>query len=240
MAGDGGVALLTGEWGGGVVPGPVVEVAIGDALGLSAGTPTVTTGIVSALGRTVQASDNGQGAGSGAGNGSLFDMIQTDAPINPGNSGGPLLDSGGRVIGMNTAVESSTADNTPTQDIGFAIPSARLISALASLERGIIASKAMLGLEVISNTPQLQSQYGLAVSDGAVVVALDNGSPADLAGVKLGDVIVGYDSQAVGSSEDLQNDVQDGAVGEQITMEVWRGHKKLSLHATLESSTAAR
>ena len=213
-------------------------VAIGDALGLSAGTPTVTSGIVSALGRTVDSVNSGTGSSSGGP--PLFDMIQTDAPINPGNSGGPLLDSGGRVIGMNTAVVSSSANNTPAQDIGFAIPSARLISAIGGLERGEPPSKAMLGLEVISNTAALQSQYGLELSDGAVVVAVVDGSPAALAGVKLGDLIVGYAGHGVVTSEDLENDVAAGSVGQKVTLTLWRGKHKLVLQATLESSTAAR
>jgi S1-C subfamily serine protease len=227
------VPVIFGDSGSLVVGDAVV--AIGDALGLSAGTPTVTSGIVSALGRTVQSLNTSAPGGGG----DLVDMIQTDAPINPGNSGGPLLDSAGRVVGMNTAIVSSSADDTPAQDIGFAIPSARLIDSIADLERGGPAPKAMLGLQVISNTASLESQYGLAVSDGAVVVAMVPGSPADLAGVKVGDVIVGYGTQAVTTSEDLQQDVQSGSVGQQIVIRLWRGKHLLTLHATLESSTAA-
>ena len=190
-------------------------IAIGDALGLSAGTPTVTSGIVSALGRTVQAtnttsSNSGSNAAS-ASDAPLVDMIQTDAPINPGNSGGPLLDSAGRVVGMNTALASSNPDDAPAQDIGFAIPAERLVGALSQLEKGTPTGKAMLGVEVISNTTELQSQYGLAVSNGAVVVSVVGGSPADEAGVKLGDVIVRFDSRVVSSSEDLQADVESGS-----------------------------
>jgi len=223
-------------------------VAIGDALGLSAGTPTVTSGIVSALGRTVAAdetTDSGTGSagtgssGTAASNAALVDMIQTDAPINPGNSGGPLLNSAGQVIGMNTAVDSSNADDTPAQDIGFAIPAQRLVDALGALEKGAEPGKAMLGIAVISNTPELRSQYGLAVSGGAVVVSVDDGSPADNAGVMLGDVIVGYNSRPVTSSEDLQQDVQSGSVGQRVTLRLWRLKREITLHAVLESSTAA-
>ena len=90
-------------------------VAIGNALGLAAGTPTVTQGIVSALGRTVT-------AGTATSTETLNNMIQTDAAINPGNSGGPLLDAQGNVIGMNTAVAGSLPDGSSAQNIGFAIP----------------------------------------------------------------------------------------------------------------------
>ncbi len=91
-------------------------VAIGNALGLAAGTPTVTQGIVSALGRSVSA------GGDGTTTENLENLIQTDAAINPGNSGGPLIDTAGQVIGMNTAVAGSSEDGTDAQNIGFAIP----------------------------------------------------------------------------------------------------------------------
>ena len=106
-------------------------VAIGNALGLQAGTPTVTQGIVSALGRTVTAGDEGSSATE-----TLSNMIQTDAAINPGNSGGPLIDTAGQVIGMNTAVAGSTGDGTDAQNIGFAIPSAKIESLLPELQKG--------------------------------------------------------------------------------------------------------
>ncbi|MFZ0666352.1 MAG: trypsin-like peptidase domain-containing protein, partial [Acidimicrobiales bacterium] len=215
-------------------------VAIGDSLGLSAGTPTVTSGIVSALGRTVGSpSSSGSTSTSGSDGDALVDMIQTDAPINPGNSGGPLLDSAGRVIGMNTELDSSTADNTPAQDISFAIPSARLISVLGALEKGTTNSKAMLGVQVITNTPELKSQYGLGVSNGAVVVSIDRGSSADQAGLKLGDVIVGFNSVPVTSSEDLETDVQASSVGRTVTLRVWRQSDQLTLTAVLQATTAA-
>ena len=95
-------------------------VAIGNALGLSAGTPTVTQGIVSALGRTVTA------GGIGTQTETLQNMIQTDAAINSGNSGGPLIDTAGQVIGMNTAVAGTSSDGTNSQNIGFAIPVAQV------------------------------------------------------------------------------------------------------------------
>ena len=95
-------------------------VAIGNALGLAAGTPTVTQGIVSALGRSVTA------GGEGTQTETLQNMIQTDAAINPGNSGGPLIDTSGQVIGMNTAVAGTSTDGTSSQNIGFAIPTAQV------------------------------------------------------------------------------------------------------------------
>jgi S1-C subfamily serine protease len=232
------VPVIFGDSGQLVVGDAVV--AIGDALGLSAATPTVTSGIVSALGRTVQAEQATMSdTSSSASDAPLLGMIQTDAPINPGNSGGPLLDSAGRVVGMNTAVVSANPDDTPAQDIGFAIPSNRLISALASLERNEHSQKAMLGVEVISNSAALRSQYGLAVTTGAVVVAVDSGSPADTAGVRVGDVIVGFDTRTVTTSENLQNDVESDQAGQQVSLRLWRGQRELTVRPTLESATAA-
>ena len=105
-------------------------VAIGNALGLAAGTPTVTSGIISALGRTVTAGDANSSATE-----TLTNMIQTDAAINPGNSGGALLDSVGDVIGMNTAVAGTLSSGESAQNIGFAIPSSRIESLLPEQPR---------------------------------------------------------------------------------------------------------
>ena len=105
-------------------------VAIGNALGLAAGTPTVTQGIVSALGRSVTA------GGDGTASENLQNLIQTDAAINPGNSGGPLIDTSGQVIAMNTAVAGTSGDGTSSQNIGFAIPIAQVESLLPQLEKG--------------------------------------------------------------------------------------------------------
>jgi putative serine protease PepD len=215
-------------------------IAIGDALGLSAGIPTVTSGIVSALGRTVQAEQaTVSGTSSSSSADPLVGMIQTDAPINPGNSGGPLLDSAGRVVGMNTEVVSTSSDDTQAQDISFAIPSDHLIAALAGLERGAASERAMLGVEVVSNSVSLSNRYGLEVIDGAVVVEVDSGSPSDLAGVNVDDVIVGFDSRDVSSAGELQADVEAQSAGEQVTLRLWRGQRELVLHATLESATVA-
>ena len=133
-------------------------VAIGNALGLAAGTPTVTNGIVSALGRTVTASSTSSSE-------TLNNMIQTDAAINPGNSGGPLLDGQGDVIGMNTAVAGTLPDGTSAQNIGFAIPVATVESLLKSLEAGesVVTHGAFMGVQIASMTPTLQAEYGFKV-----------------------------------------------------------------------------
>jgi S1-C subfamily serine protease len=211
-------------------------IAIGNALGLSAGTPTVTSGIVSATGRTVQAGDAGAGAGE-----TLENMIQTDAAINSGNSGGPLVDSAGQVVGMNTAVASSSTGNAPAQNIGFAIPSSTLQGLVATLRSGGTAGKAKsyLGVEVTDETPQEQAAYGLVPPSGALVVSVVSGSPADTAGVMTGDVIVDFNGKAVTSAQGLTNDVQGSPSGSSVQLTLYRGQQKLTVSATLGLAPAS-
>jgi S1-C subfamily serine protease len=210
-------------------------IATGNALGLSAGTPTVTSGIVSALGRTVQAGDT---ASAGE---TLHNMIQTDAAINSGNSGGPLVDSAGQVVGMNTAVASSSTGNAPAQNIGFAIPSSTIQGLLRTLRGGgtVGVAKAYLGVEVTDETVQEQQAYGLVPSTGALVVSVVSGSPADGAGIKTGDVIVDFDAKAVGSAQELTNDVQASTSGHQARVTLYRGTQKLIVTATLALAPAS-
>jgi len=210
-------------------------IAVGNALGLSAGTPTVTQGIISALGRTVQAGDTGGGQSE-----TLQNMIQTDAAINSGNSGGPLVDSAAQVVAMNTAVASSGSGNAPAQNIGFAIPSSNLQGLLTTLRNGGTkgAAKPYLGVEVTDETPQQQQAYGLVPSQGALVVLVVGGSPAQSAGIRQGDVIVAFNGRAVNSAQDLTNDVQGSSSGRSIQVALYRGQQRLTVSATLATSPA--
>jgi len=210
-------------------------IAIGNALGLSAGTPTVTSGIVSALGRTVQAGDTGGGQSE-----TLQNMIQTDAAINSGNSGGPLVDSAGQVVAMNTAVASSSSGNAPAQNIGFAIPSSNLQGLLSTLRTGGTngAVKPYLGVEVTDETPQQQQAYGLVPSSGALVVLVVSGSPAEAAGIQQGDVIVSFDGRGVSSAQDLTNDVRGSSSGKTVQITLYRGQQKMTVSATLSTAPA--
>jgi putative serine protease PepD len=203
-------------------------VAIGNALGLAAGTPTVTQGIVSALGRTVT-------AGTSSSSETLENMIQTDAAINPGNSGGPLLDSSGDVIGMNTAVAGTLSDGENSQNIGFAIPVATIESLLKSLAAGesVVNHGAFIGVEIESNTPSLQAQYGFTVSTGAVVISVISGTAAAAAGVKQGDIIVGINSTTIQSAQDVTQVISGLKPGDQIVLHVVRGTKHISINVTL-------
>lgn len=210
-------------------------IAVGNALGLSAGTPTVTSGIVSATGRTVQASDS-----TGATTETLSNIIQTDAAINSGNSGGALVDSSGQVIGMNTAVASSSSGNAPAQNIGFAIPVSTIEGLLSQLRHGgtVKATKAYMGVEVEDDSTQLQQSYGFVPSSGAVVVSVESGSPAGNAGIEQGDVIVSYNGKAVNSAINLTTDVQESAVGTTVSVTLWRGQNKKTVSVTLAQAPA--
>jgi len=206
-------------------------VAIGNALGLSQGSPTVTQGIVSAIGRTVTA------VGSTNGTETLSDLIQTDAAINPGNSGGPLIDTAGQVIGMNTAVAGNAGDGTNAQNIGFAIPSARIESLLPELQKGGTQQQGSgyIGLAVATLTPQLRSEYRFTPQQGAVILAVTPGSPADNAGLAQGDVVVDINSSSVTSAADLQSLIQKDKAGQKVSVTFYRGSIKRTLSVTLGS-----
>ncbi len=211
-------------------------VAIGNALGLAAGTPTVTQGIVSALGRSVTA------GGSGTSTENLQNLIQTDAAINPGNSGGPLIDTAGQVIGMNTAVAGSASDGTNSQNIGFAIPIAQVEALVPQLQKGGQSGSGggYLGVDITTLTPSLRQQYGFTPTQGAVVLSVVSGSPAAKAGIVQGDVIVAIDGTAITSSEGLQKAVENGKPGESVTITYYVGDSKRTTTATLGSQSEAQ
>jgi S1-C subfamily serine protease len=187
-------------------------VALGYALALEGG-PTVTTGIVSSLDRTITASDPGcQTCENGAR--TYTGVIQTDAAINHGNSGGPLVDMQGRVIGINTAGD----DNA--QNIGFAIAIDSVKQVIADAEADPLAPAAYLGVSTQSVTPTLALQFDLTVEEGAYVLGLTGDGPAASAGVLEGDVIVGIDGNAIVSGEDLGSVLEGLKPGDRIQIEV--------------------
>jgi putative serine protease PepD len=182
-------------------------VAIGNALALEGGL-SVTRGIVSGLDRTVPTSRNTALAG----------VIQTDAAINPGNSGGPLVDSRGRVIGINTAI----ADPSNAQNVGFAIPISQarpIIDALRSGNR-----PAYLGVTIDTEAP----------GDGAVVREVAPDTPADRAGMRSGDVIVSIGGRTVGSWEQLRPAIRENRPGDSVDVVVERDGERRTLRVTLE------
>jgi putative serine protease PepD len=215
-------------------------VTIGNALGLAAGTPTVTSGIVSALGRTVSASNSLTGATE-----TLYGMIQTDAAINPGNSGGPLIDSSGQVVGMNTAVAGATSDGSAAQNIGFAIPAARIEHMLASLLRMHLPTTAphpkggFLGVQIVPNTTALAKQYGLGVSTGAFVRSVIQGDPAQLAGILADDVIVSINGTSVLTEQAVSRVMATIKPGSTVRVIVERGRTKVGYYVTVVARPGA-
>jgi len=211
-------------------------VAIGNALGLAAGTPTVTQGIVSALGRSVTA------GGTGTQTETLQNMIQTDAAINPGNSGGPLIDTSGQVIGMNTAVAGTSSDGTSSQNIGFAIPAASVEALISELEKGGQSGNGggYLGVDITTLTPALRQQYGFTPTTGAVILTVVPGSPAAKAGLVQGDVIVNINGSNIASSDDLQKVVQNAKAGQSVSITYYVGDSKRTTTATLGTQAQAQ
>jgi serine protease Do len=187
-------------------------VALGFALGLEGG-PSVTSGIVSALGRTITAGDS-------AGNSRTYeDLIQTDAAINPGNSGGPLVDLAGRVVGINTAgVQAGSAEN-----IGFAIAIDRAREVIADAIRDPAAPVAYMGVSTQTVDPTVAVQLNLPVDEGAVVVDVVTGGPADEAGIVAGDVIVEVGAKATLSSEELRDAILDNQPDDRVDVVVVHG-----------------
>ena len=211
-------------------------VAIGNALGLAAGTPTVTQGIISALGRSVTA------GGAGTQTETLQNMIQTDAAINPGNSGGPLIDTSGQVIGMNTAVAGTSSDGTSSQNIGFAIPAASVEALISELQKGGQSGNGggYLGVDITTLTPALRQQYGFTPTTGAVILTVVAGSPASKAGLVQGDVIVNINGTNIASSDDLQKVVQNAKAGQSVSITYYVGDSKRTTTATLGSQAEAQ
>lgn len=201
-------------------------VAIGNALGQFDN--TVTSGIVSAMGRPLVASSS-----DGSDAESLTDLIQTDAAINSGNSGGPLVDLSGRVIGINTAVA------TDANGIGFAIPINATRGVLAEvLEHGKVA-RAYLGVRYLDVTASLASSKGLDSKKGAFVYAdgetrpVVKGGPADKAGVKSDDIILKVDDDVIGIAGSMSSIIGQYRPGDKVTLTVLRDGKEIKLNAEL-------
>jgi putative serine protease PepD len=211
-------------------------VAIGNALNLGAGTPTVTQGIVSALGRTVGAIDTQTGTTE-----TLHDMIQTDAAINPGNSGGPLVDSNGLVVGMNTAVATTSTNGASAQNIGFAIPATRILQLLPTLYRPTPPvttnphQTAYLDVIVTTVTPQLAARDHLSVTSGAYVVRAFSGGPAALAGIAPGDVIVAIDGVPIRTNADVGVELSHVKGGDAVSVVVVHGTSRKTFEVTTSS-----
>ncbi|MDE2025739.1 MAG: trypsin-like peptidase domain-containing protein, partial [Patescibacteria group bacterium] len=197
-------------------------VAIGTALGEFRN--TVTTGVISGLGRGIQAGDEFQGYVE-----QLDNVIQTSAPINPGNSGGPLVDSQGSVIGVNTAVAQSG------QNIGFALPINVIKDSLNNFNQTGQFNRPYLGV-AYKFIPKNEAVLNDIVQ-GAYVQSVVKGSPAEQAGIKAGDVIVKIDGQTIDEQKNsLAALISHKKVGDQITITVWRAGNTQNVQTTLTSA----
>jgi S1-C subfamily serine protease len=193
-------------------------VAIGNALALEGGL-SVTRGIISGPPRP--------GAEIGT---AIESVLQTDAAINPGNSGGPLVDANGCVIGINTAVASGSATQ-PAQNVGFAIPISLAKTVVDDIEAG--RKPAFLGVGTTDLTPQLKSQLGVNVDAGAVVDSITNGSPADDAGIRRGDVIVQIGEDQVKNAGAVATGVRKHHPGDKVPVVFVRGSDRKTVDVTL-------
>jgi len=186
--------------------------AIGNPFGLE---QTVTTGIVSATGRVI-------------GSGPYDNFIQTDASINPGNSGGPLINARGEVIGINTAIFSRGGGSV---GIGFAVPSSLAKTVITQLADHGTVERGWLGVSIQPLTKELAVSFKRSDTSGALVSAVMEGSPADKAGVKAGDVIVEFNGKKIPKATDLPGLVADVPVGRDVPMVVVREGKEQRLNA---------
>jgi len=210
-------------------------IAIGNPFGLSR---TVTTGIVSGLQRQIQA-PNGF---------TISNVVQTDAAINPGNSGGPLLDANGRVIGINSQIQTGGGEGSV--GIGFAVPIDTVKDELSKLKTGESVERAYLGVQMQRVTPQLAQDLNLPVDHGALIVSVTPDSPADKAGLRAGktgtsqgvtaggDLIVGVDGKDMQNEDDVANAIAAHKPGDKVDITYYRGNDKRTATVTLDKRPA--
>jgi serine protease Do len=188
--------------------------AIGSPFGF---TNTITAGIVSATRRALPDE-------------SIVPFIQTDVAINPGNSGGPLLNLAGEVIGINSQIYSRTGGY---MGVSFAIPIDVALDVAKQLQANGKVTRGRLGVGVQPMTKELAKSFGLDGANGAVVVAVEDNSPAARAGVKQGDVILGFNGKPIEDPNELPRVVAATKPGDKVQLEVWRNGKRERLSATV-------
>ncbi|MDR1660154.1 MAG: DegQ family serine endoprotease [Desulfovibrio sp.] len=194
-------ALKVGEW----------LLAIGNPFGLE---NTVTAGILSAKGRNIHA-------------GPFDNFLQTDASINPGNSGGPLLNTGGQVVGINTAIIASG------QGIGFAIPSNMASKIIDQIKSGKNVSRGWLGVGIQDVDDNTAKALGMNSSKGALVEHVMENEPAAVAGLKDGDVIIEVDKKTIENASALIRAIADKTPGSSTTLTLWRDGGTIDVKVTL-------
>ena len=194
-------SLRAGDW----------VIAIGNALALPGG-PTVTVGVVSALGRSIESTPGV----------TLYDLIQTDTSINPGNSGGPLIDLGGNLVGINTAVLRGSS-GVSVEGIGFAIDveTAQQV-ALQLVELGHVRW-AWMGVFLADLSPEVAAQVGLPIREGVIIQNTVVDGPSDRAGIHPGDIVVNIDGHDIATVSDLTRLLkQEFKAGQEVEVEVFR------------------
>lgn len=190
--------------------------AIGNPFGLMGG-PTVTSGVVSALNRSIQ--DRRV---------SLQNLVQTDAPINPGNSGGPLVDTFGKVAAVNTAIIPYA------QGIGFAIPINYVKECVEQIKIHGRFAEPYVGIYGLSVTPQIAAYYNLSANSGVLVTNIVSGSPAQKSKIAVGDVIVALNDVEINLVEDLKNEIGNRKINEVITILIIRGSQRRYIDLKIE------
>jgi S1-C subfamily serine protease len=215
-------------------------VAIGNPFDLQR---TVTSGIVSALQREIQAPDGV----------TINHVIQTDAAINPGNSGGPLINSAGEVIGINSQIATGGSGSGGNVGIGFAIPINTAKEEIAQLESGTANEHGYLGISGATITPELAQAFNLPVEEGVLVQQVEEGGPAAAAGIQGattaasvegtefglgGDIITAVNGESIASTEELVEQISDAHAGETVELTIDREGQTASVSVTLAERPA--
>jgi Do/DeqQ family serine protease len=196
--------------------------AVGNPFGLG---QTVTSGIISALGR------------NGLGIEGYEDFIQTDASINPGNSGGPLVDLQGRIVGINTAIVAPSGTNV---GIGFAVPIniARLV--MDQLIKGGEIKRGRIGVAIQDLTPDIAQALGTTHTQGAVIARVEAGSPAERAGLRTNDLVVAVNGVPIHNGAELKNRVVVARIGDAVDLTVVRGSSERTVAVRIDQVAAQR
>jgi serine protease Do len=194
-----------------------IVIAIGNPFGLTGG-PTVTAGIISSLNRKIQF-DKG-----------VLELIQTDAAINPGNSGGPLLDTNGKVIAINTAKMPYA------HGIGFAVPIniARLV-ANDLIQNGRVINRPWIGISYVKITRQLAQYYRLPTTQGVLIADVQTHSPADVAGLRKGDIIEAIDGKRIDDTVEISLNLRKKNIRDKIIMSVNRYGRHFEVSVELQN-----
>lgn len=208
--------LTIGEW----------VMTIGSPFGLE---QSVATGIVSATSRS-QIMESTTGGTTTV----YTNLIQTDAAINPGNSGGALVDSDGKLIGINTLITSYSGNYS---GVGFAIPADYAINLAQQIIDGKTPTHAQLGVSLSTVNSSIAQRYGLSVDSGAYVTQIYSGSGAAQAGIEVGDIITKFDGKAVTSASDLMLEIRSKNPGDTVSVEINRGGQTVTVDVTLGSDS---